>query len=76
AACARELALRGVVARTRLRYGVPEREIRAELAEGGYDLLVIGGPHQDEFGRLEPRSGVVPKLLADLPDCPLLIVRR
>jgi sulfate transport system ATP-binding protein len=75
-ACARTLAARGVVARTRVRRGRVEREIRAEIAAGEHDLLVVGAPLPAGDGRSSPFAGLVDRLLEEPPPCPILIVRR
>jgi len=74
--CATAISVRGVVTRTAVRRGPAMREIEAELATGGHDLLVIGSPHRTKDGRVEVRSGLVRHLLTHPPRCPLLLVRR
>jgi nucleotide-binding universal stress UspA family protein len=72
-AAARALGRRGVEVTTRVRHGAPRREILAEIAEGGHELLVTGAP-------VTPRGvpfglhGLVERLLA-APPCPVLVVR-
>ncbi|MCE9596064.1 MAG: ATP-binding cassette domain-containing protein [Planctomycetes bacterium] len=75
-ACARALSVRGVVVKARVRRGPVQREIRAELEEGGYDLLVIGSPQHSTTGEVELRSGIVQQLIDKPPPCPFLVVRR
>jgi sulfate transport system ATP-binding protein len=76
AACERALSTRGVVAATRVRRGAVEREIRAEVEEGGYDLIVLGAPVTIAHSR-HPRSmaGLIETLLRQPPPCPILVVR-
>jgi nucleotide-binding universal stress UspA family protein len=73
-AAARVLARRGVQVETRIRFGDARREILAELASGGHGLLVLGAPVP---ARGEPPglAGLVARLLATPPPCPVLIVR-
>jgi sulfate transport system ATP-binding protein len=75
-ACARALAARGVVARTRARRGPVLREIRAELAAGGHDLLIVGAPLPPAAGQPVRLAGLVGRLLHEPPPCPVLVVRR
>jgi K+-sensing histidine kinase KdpD len=64
----------GVRAVGRVRSGDPEREIRAQLVEGGHDLLVLGSPLPRRGDRLELR-GLLRRFLEEGPDRPLLVVR-
>jgi sulfate transport system ATP-binding protein len=73
AASARTLGRFGVPAKTAIRQGMPREEIRAELAEGGHDLLVLGAPLPRPDGRVR-LTGVIGRLLAEA-DRPVLIVR-
>ncbi len=73
--CARSLGERGVVARSRLRRGTALREIRAEIEEGGHDLVVVGAP-LPAAGQPARFGGLVGELLHHPPPCPLLIVQR
>jgi nucleotide-binding universal stress UspA family protein len=75
AACQRALAARGVVASTRVRRGPLLREIRAEIAEGGHDLVVVGAPLGEGPRHAEGFAGLVERLLRQPPPCPLLVVR-
>jgi sulfate transport system ATP-binding protein len=75
AACQRALAARGVVATTRVRRGPLWREIRAEIADGGHDLVVVGAPLGEGRRRVEVFTGLVERLLRQPLSCPLLIVR-
>jgi sulfate transport system ATP-binding protein len=68
------LAGAGSSATTRVRHGAPLREILAEIAEGGHDLLVVGAPLPDVTGR-SSQGGLVGDLLSAPPPCPVLIVR-
>jgi nucleotide-binding universal stress UspA family protein len=56
-----------------VRRGPPLREIRAELAEGNHDLLVVGAP-LPAIGARTSLGGLVADLLEE-PPCPVLIVR-
>ncbi len=76
AASAQALAARGVVARTLVRRGAPQREILAELEHGDHDLIVLGGPHRGPAGGVETKSGLVQRFLEQPPPCPFLLVRR
>ena len=73
--CLRTLGERGVTAASAVRHGPVAAEIRAEIAAGGYDLLVVGAslPTVSRQGHL---SGPVRELLVSPPPCPLLIVQR
>jgi sulfate/thiosulfate transport system ATP-binding protein len=73
--CAKTLGERGVVTHTKVRRGAVLPEIRAEIEQGGHDLLVVGSPlpndgHPSRFG------GLVGELLRYPPACPLLIIQR
>jgi sulfate transport system ATP-binding protein len=70
----RTMALLGVQAQARIRSGPVREEIVAEIAEGSYDLLVLGAPlaRPDGGGAL---AGVVGQILGDSTDRPVLIVR-
>lgn len=61
----------GVEAETRLRHGDPASEILAELAEGSYDLLVIGSRGRSPVGRL--LLGTTGSCLAEQAPCPVLV---
>jgi len=73
AASARTLASLGVPAATRQRAGDAETEIRAEVIEGGYDLIVVGAPLADPWGGT-PLDGPIAGLLRSAAK-PLLIIR-
>jgi sulfate transport system ATP-binding protein len=72
-ASARTLGRLGVPAKTATRQGSPREGIRAELEDGGHDLLVIGAPLPQAAGRVR-LTGLVGQLLAEA-DRPVLIVR-
>ncbi|MBI2571551.1 MAG: ATP-binding cassette domain-containing protein [Candidatus Schekmanbacteria bacterium] len=74
--CYHALASRGVVAQTQVRRGAVLAEIRAELAEGGHDLLVVGAPVPSAGGRQKTFVGLLEQLLQQPPACPILIVRN
>jgi nucleotide-binding universal stress UspA family protein len=73
AASARTLSGLGIDASTKLREGDADPEIRAEVAAGRYDLLVVGAP-LGEPGEAPRIAGPVAELLRSL-SLPLLIVR-
>jgi sulfate transport system ATP-binding protein len=70
----RTLEVLGVAASTALRTGEVRDEIAAELAAGGYDLLVLGAPLARHDGR-DVLAGVVGQILSHAADWPVLIVR-
>jgi sulfate transport system ATP-binding protein len=74
AGSARTLARMGVAVTTRIRYGGAREEILAQLREGGHDLLVVGSPLPGKDGEIELK-GVVGRLLPEVSNLPLLIVR-
>jgi ABC-type Fe3+/spermidine/putrescine transport system ATPase subunit/nucleotide-binding universal stress UspA family protein len=74
AGSARTLARMEVPVTTRIRYGGAREEILAQLRENGHDLLVVGSPLPGKDGEIELK-GVVGRLLPDLSNLPLLIVR-
>jgi ABC-type Fe3+/spermidine/putrescine transport system ATPase subunit/nucleotide-binding universal stress UspA family protein len=74
AGSARTLARMEVPVTTRVRYGRTREEILAQVREGGHDLLVVGSPLPGKDGEIELK-GVVGRLLPDLSNLPLLIVR-
>jgi sulfate transport system ATP-binding protein len=74
AAGVRTLGLLGVQARPLVRIGAVRDEIMAEMAAGGYDLLVLGAPLHNRDGR-GSLAGVVGELLTTATDRPVLIVR-
>ena len=63
----------GVPARTLIREGPVREQIRAELAAGGHDLLVLGAPLPLAGGRVR-LTGLVARLLEEA-ERPVLIVR-
>ncbi|HZI63517.1 MAG TPA: ATP-binding cassette domain-containing protein, partial [Thermoanaerobaculia bacterium] len=73
-AAARVLARRGVKVETRIRFGGARRQILAELAAGKHGLLVLGAPVPPR-GEPPRLTGLVARLLATPPPCPVLIVR-
>jgi sulfate/thiosulfate transport system ATP-binding protein len=74
AGSARTLRRQGVPVETRIRQGGAREEILAELASGGYDLLVLGVPLPGRDGELK-LGGIVGRLLADAGDRPVLMVQ-
>jgi sulfate transport system ATP-binding protein len=79
ASCARTLALQGVAATTRTRFGAPREQILLELSEGAYRLLVVGAPlpagagGAAGAGRID-LGGLMARLLRE-SEVPVLIVR-
>jgi len=74
AAGARTLSLMGVVAKSRVRYGLVGQEIMAEMSEGKHDFMILGAPLYDRRGRVS-LAGVIGNLLETVKDHPVLIVR-
>jgi sulfate/thiosulfate transport system ATP-binding protein len=68
------LSILGVPANTRIRCGAPVIEIRDEMKEGGYDLLVLGAPLVQASRQLS-LSGVVAQVLNIINDRAVLIIR-
>jgi sulfate transport system ATP-binding protein len=68
------LYLLGVPAQTAIRTGPPVVEIKRELAEGGYDFLVLGVPLSRTSGQIS-LSGVVGQMLDSAGERAVLIVR-
>jgi hypothetical protein len=56
AAGVRTLALFGVRAHASVRMGPPLAEIVAEMAQPPHDLLILGAPLADRFGRVSLRA--------------------
>ncbi len=73
-AASRAIGQRGVPVASRVRHGRVRREIRAELAAGHHDLLVVGAP-LPEPGEGPRLTGLVADLLAEPLPCPVLVVR-
>ena len=73
-AAVRAVSARGVEAVSKVRSGPARREILAEIAEGGHDLLVVGAPLPDA-GAPPRLDGLVARLLAVPLPCPVLVVR-
>ena len=71
---ARTFASSGVRAKGCVRTGDPEEQIRAELAEGRHDLIVLGSPLPQHGDRPELR-GLLRRILEEGLDRPVLIVR-
>ncbi|HEX4966426.1 MAG TPA: ATP-binding cassette domain-containing protein [Thermoanaerobaculia bacterium] len=74
AGCARTLDRAGVPVKTVVRYGGAREEILAQLRDGGHDLLVVGSPLPGKDGEIELK-GVVSRLLPEVGNVPILIVR-
>jgi sulfate transport system ATP-binding protein len=74
AAGVRTLELLGVQAQPLVRVGAVREEILAEMADGGYDLLVLGAPLTRGDGR-GALAGVVGQILSNSTGRPVLIVR-
>jgi sulfate transport system ATP-binding protein len=77
-ACQAVLEARGVAARSKVLFGEPLEQIRAELATGEHDLVVVGAPPSTQHSSAprESASGLVPSFLTRPPDVPVLVVRR
>jgi sulfate transport system ATP-binding protein len=71
---ASSLSLLGVPAKTAIRSGSASEEIHAELANGRYDLLVLGLPLAKPDGKIS-LTGPVGQTIARSPDRAVLIVR-
>lgn len=69
-AARRALSRRGVTTHGLVRQGTLIEQIRAALAEGQYDLLVVGAPGPDQ------KRGAVDELFFEPPPCPILMVRH
>jgi sulfate transport system ATP-binding protein len=70
----RTLSRMGVTAASRVRTGQPEEEIRAQIAEGKHDLLVLGSPLPRYGDRMELR-GLLRRQLESGLECPILVIR-
>ncbi len=70
----RALARLGVQVETRVRYGAVIEEIVAEAEEGARDLVVVGVPLPGRSREIS-LGPLLPRLLPDLGDRPVLIVR-
>ena len=70
----RTLSRMGVPGASRVRIGEPEEEIRAQIAEGKHDLLVLGSPLPRYGDRMELR-GLLRRQLESGLECPVLVVR-
>jgi sulfate transport system ATP-binding protein len=73
-AAVRTLSQLGVRAQVGVRRGAVRQEIRAELREGGYGLLVVGAPLPGRTSR-GALSGLLGQLLPQIEEMPVLIVR-
>jgi sulfate/thiosulfate transport system ATP-binding protein len=70
----RTLSRLGVEAASAVRAGEPEEQIRAQVAEGKHDLIVLGSPLPRYGDRMELR-GVLRRLLDSGVEIPILVVR-
>ncbi len=70
----RSLTLLGVPAESRLRSGPVRQEIVAEMAAGGYGMLVLGTPPMGRDGRAA-LAGVVGEILTAITEQAVLLVR-
>lgn len=70
----RTLAQLGVPGRAVIREGVIHEEILAEMAQGPYDMVVLGAPLNFREGRIQ-LSGVVEAVLNSAGPTPVLLVR-
>ena len=64
----------GVTVSTRIRYGDVREQILAQIAEGQHELLVFGVPLPRKGGGIT-LGGLVARLVPDLGDLPVLIIR-
>ncbi len=69
-AARRALGRRGVTTHALVRHGGLMQQVRATLAEGAFDLLVVGSPNANQ------KHGAVDELFFDPPSCPILVVRH
>ncbi len=70
----RSLDALGVPAKLKIRSGSVREEISRELAEGNYDLLVLGAPLANREGK-RSLSGVTGQILKNVSDRAMLVVR-
>jgi sulfate transport system ATP-binding protein len=70
----RAMARLGVTVTTRIRYGDVRQEILGQIAEGQHDLLVLGVPLPRRGAAID-LGGLVRRLVPDLVDLPVLIIR-
>jgi nucleotide-binding universal stress UspA family protein len=70
----RTLARLGVKGDSAVRTGEPEEEIRAQVAEGKHDLIVLGSPLPRYGDRLELR-GLLRRVVEKGLEHPMLVVR-
>jgi sulfate transport system ATP-binding protein len=70
----RALARLGVQVETRVRYGAVIEEIVAQVGEGGHDLVVVGVPLPGRNREIS-LGPLLPRLLPDLGERPVLIIR-
>jgi sulfate transport system ATP-binding protein len=70
----RALARLGISVETRTRYGPVVEQIVTEVVETGHDLVVLGVPLPGRTRGIT-LGGLLPRLLPDLGDRPVLIVR-
>jgi sulfate transport system ATP-binding protein len=70
----RALARLGVPVETRISYGPVVQQIVSEVVEKGHDLVVVGVPLPGRTRGIT-LGGLLPRLLPDLGDRPVLIVR-
>jgi len=68
------LSLLGVPAKTTIRTGAVAEEIKQELKQGSYDLLVLGVPLTRSSGKVS-LSGAVEQVLDSVTDRSILVVR-
>jgi sulfate transport system ATP-binding protein len=68
------LSLLGVPAKTAISTGSVADEIAIQIAQGGYDLLVLGVPFAKPSGKVS-LSGVIGQILSKVTDRAILLVR-
>jgi nucleotide-binding universal stress UspA family protein len=71
---AKRLEHRGISGTFKLQQGAPGWEMKREMAEGRYDLIVIGAEGQGWLERSLKESLV--NLLLSVADCPVLVVKQ
>jgi sulfate/thiosulfate transport system ATP-binding protein len=68
------LEMFGMNAQSKLRQGIPAKEILQEIKEGQFDLVIMGAPLPQQDGRIA-LSGVIEDVAKEAENCSLLIVR-
>lgn len=68
------LEMFGVPTESEIRTGQPQTEIVEEISKGNFDLVILGAPLPDRYGRVS-LTRVVEGVMKNAGDCSLLIVR-